>query len=265
MKLFYRKLGEGQPFIILHGLYGSSDNWVSIARELSANFEIWLIDLRNHGRSPHSKYHNYELMVNDLYEFINEHQLNKSILLGHSMGGKLAMYFADSYPELLSHLIIIDIAPKSYVFSIDIQSDTLNHKQIMEGMLAVDFSGLNKREDLELELSKFIKSEQIRQFLMKNIKREQDMSFGWTLNIEALYQNLKNILDGFIPLNSKAIEDFPVLFVKGSESEYIKTEDMDEIKSYFPNSKFEVIPNAGHWLHVQEPEKLIEKLKEFLT
>ncbi len=265
MKLFFRKLGKGQPFIILHGLYGSSDNWVSIARELSANFEVWLIDLRNHGHSPHSKDHNYGLMAEDLYAFIAEHQLIKPILLGHSMGGKTAMYFADKYPELLSHLIIIDIAPKSYLFSIDIQSDTLNHKQIMEGMLAIDFSRLKKREDLNKELAKFIPNEQIRQFLMKNIKRNHDMSFGWILNIEDLYENINNILDGFKPTGNKSIQDFPVLFVKGAESEYITSDDLDEIKSFFPNAKLEIIPHAGHWLHVQQPELLIKKLKEFLV
>jgi len=264
MQLFYRKLGKGMPFIILHGLYGSSDNWISVARELSVNLEVWLIDLRNHGRSPHHKDHTYEIMVDDLYEFVNEHKLKKFVLLGHSMGGKLAMHFADSHPELLSHLIIIDIAPKSYLFSIDIQSDTLNHKQIMEGMLAMDFSGITNREEIDLHLTKLVPNDKIRHFLMKNIKRKQDMSFDWSLNIEALYLNLNNILCELKVNSKKSLEKLPVLFVKGSDSEYINKLDLEDINTIFPMAKLEIIKDAGHWLHIEKPDLLIKTIKEFI-
>ena len=265
MELFYRKFGSGKPFIILHGLYGSSDNWVSIAKALPPDFEIWLIDLRNHGQSSHSNEHNYKAISIDLFEFSIQHQLKKFILLGHSMGGKAAMHFADSYPELLSHMIVIDIAPKSYLFSLALQSDTLNHKKIMEGMMALDFAGLKKREEIEIALSAQIKDEKIRHFLMKNIKLNQDMTFGWILNIESLYKNIDQILSGFKPTKKPSSENYSVLFVKGSESDYINDEDIQEIKSIYPNAVIKKIPNAAHWLHIEQPKLLVHSLIDFLS
>ena len=195
---------------------------------------------------------------------VDGNQLLDFALIGHSMGGKVAMHFADKYPEFLSHLIIIDIAPKSYLFSIDIQSDTLNHKQIMQGMLALDFNGIKKREEIEILLSHQIKNDRIRQFLMKNIKRNQDMSFGWILNIEALFKNIENILAGFTPTRTILLKEFKVLFVKGSESEYITNQDMQDIKSIYKDASFEIIQNAGHWVHVEQPDILINSITEFM-
>jgi len=258
MKLFYRKLGAGKPIIILHGLYGSSDNWMSIARTLSVDYEIWLLDIRNHGHSPHSNEHTYYSITIDLIEFVKEHQLNNFTLLGHSMGGKAAMYFADSYPELISNLIVIDIAPKSYLFSLELNSNTLNHKQIMQGMLALDFNGIKKREELERSLALKLNNEKIRHFLMKNVKRNSDMSFCWTLNIKALYLNIENILAEFKPLNPVKSNKFPVLFVKGSESDYINNLDTKDINSIYANLNIVEIQHAGHWLHVDQPARLCD-------
>jgi pimeloyl-ACP methyl ester carboxylesterase len=264
MELFYRKFGEGPPFVILHGLYGSSDNWVSIARVLSEFYCVWLIDARNHGRSPHSHIHNYQAMANDLFEFFKLHNIEKSILLGHSMGGKTAMYFADAYNNYLSHLIIIDIAPKSYIFSLEIKSDSLNHKQIMEGMLAINFKGIASRGELESIFSKHIENEKIRKFLMKNVKRDEDMSFCWNLNIQTLYNNIEAILAEFKPLYADSFQKLPVLIVKASESDYILHSDIAKIDSIFPNSKLETIPDAGHWLHIEKPELLINSILKFV-
>ncbi len=266
MKLFYRKFGEGTPLIILHGLYGSSDNWVTIGRALSEKYEVWLVDQRNHGKSPHSEEHTYQAMQNDLLEFMDEHNIEQAILIGHSMGGKTAMKFAMEQADRLISLIIVDIAPKSYAFSINIKSDTLNHKNIMESMLSLDFSGIENRNQLENLMAKKIRIGRIRQFILKNVKRKDDKTFGWVLNIDALYSNLDNILDGF---SSDAnigyeITGFPVLFIKGEQSDYINADDKDKIFSIFPYAELTSIENAGHWLHAEEPEQLLKVIDEFL-
>jgi esterase len=267
MKLFYRKFGEGQAFIILHGLFGASDNWVTIGRELSAQFEIWLPDLRNHGRSPHSTEHDYNSMANDLLEFIVDHNIQKPIILGHSMGGKLAMNFAVQHPDRICQLIVIDIAPKSYL-SFQNQSNTLNQRSILEIMMNFDFSGIKQRDQLDVNLSKSIKNDQIRQFLLKNVKRDAENSFNWIINVSTLYKNFNNILEGFV-LSSGSLDElisgFPVLFIKGANSEYITNDDEEIIKRIFPYSEIISIPGAGHWVHVDQPDLLIKSIKQFLN
>jgi esterase len=267
MKLFYRKFGEGAPIIILHGVYGSSDNWVTIGRALSEQFEVWLVDQRNHGKSPHSQDHSYPAMQQDLKELMDEYHIQKAILIGHSMGGKTVMQFAVENPDRVSHLIVLDIAPKSYLFSLDIGSDMLNHKKIMESMLAVDFTGVKHRSELDDLLAKQIRSERIRQFILKNVKRGEDKSFKWRLNINALYNNINQILDGFSVTGQtmgNKITGFPILFVKGGKSDYIAEEDKERIQDIFPYANFKTIENAGHWLHAEEPDELLKILKGFI-
>lgn len=267
MKLFYRKFGQGAPIIILHGLYGSSDNWVTIGRALSEQYEVWLLDQRNHGQSPHSSEHNYELMQEDLLEFLNEHQIEKTVLIGHSMGGKTAMRFAVNYPERLNYLIIIDIAPKSYLFSLSSPSESINHKIIIEALLDVDFGRVSERSDVDDFLSKKIKNKKIRQFLMKNVKRKDKTSFEWSLNLVALHKNIENILNGFTLSGAKLgdeITGFPVLFVKGANSDYILEDDKDSIEGIFPYAEFATIQNAGHWLHAEQPDDLLRLIKNFI-
>jgi esterase len=268
MKLFYRKTGGGQPFIILHGLFGSSDNWMTFGRELSSRFEVWIPDLRNHGRSPHSMEHNYDLMAEDLLEFMIDFDIKKPIILGHSMGGKLAINFALLHPELTGHLIVLDIAPKSYLFSINLNTETLNHKYIIETMLDFAFNGITKREQLDIVLAKSIKSLQVRQFLLKNVKRNNNNAFEWILNVKALYLNLNKILDEVnLKPESRAlgVNDFPVLFIKGSDSDYILKDDEVLIKSLFPDSAIETITGAGHWIHVDQPAMLVQSICRFLN
>ena len=267
MKLFHRKFGQGPPIIILHGLYGSSDNWVTIARILSGHFEVWLLDLRNHGRSPHSNEHNYKLMSDDLLTFMDEHGIAKAIILGHSMGGKVAMTFAYYCPERISHLIVLDIAPKSYMFSIDLPLLEMNHKGILEIMLNFNFSGIFSREQVEAKLSEKIPNSQIRHFLMKNLKRRIDNTFGWIINVPALHANLSHILDGFTEENNvpgDPIVGFPVLFMRGGNSDYIDIDDIDLIRRIFPYADFVTITGAGHWLHVEQPEQIVNEIYQFL-
>jgi esterase len=267
MKLYHRKLGKGSPLIILHGLYGSSDNWLSIGRKLSEHFEVWMVDLRNHGRSPHSADHNYNVMAADLLELMYDNHLTKAIIMGHSMGGKVAMNFALKNAKMISHLIILDIAPKSYSSYINIDFESLNHKKIIEELLKFDFRGLETREQLDLAFSESIKDAPLRQFLLKNITRGYDDDFTWKINLMALYSNINEIIDG-VNLKPENLEDdvadFPVLFVKGANSEYITLDDEEIIKLIFPYSEFVSISSAGHLLHIEQPEQLIKAIYNFL-
>lgn len=267
MELFYRKKGEGHPLIIVHGLYGASDNWMTIAAKLEGHFEVYMIDQRNHGRSPHSPKHNYSLMVEDLLEFMDTHHLQKAILLGHSMGGKTVMHFAAKYPERVSRLIVVDIAPKDYRPAEPDNSRAIEHRQIIDAMQAVDFSVVESRQDIDAQLSKYIPVERIRQFLLKNVHRSKDNRYSWSLNLDALDRDLDEIMQG---LNVEAIQadggitGFPALFVRGEMSNYVLDEDLDLIESLFPYAELITIPKAGHWLHAEKPDEFVEAIMDFI-
>ena len=266
MNLAYKKLGQGRPLIILHGLYGSLDNWYSIGKALSTNFEVYLVDQRNHGHSPHSESHTYKNLQEDLFEFFNSHNISKAILVGHSMGGKTAMLFAILHPELIEKLIIVDIAPKAYTSLQNYQSHAIVHLNIMQAFLSTEISQMQSREQIDNEFSKYIKEKNIRQFLLKNVSRSND-GFKWKLNVQALSNALPNILEG---LDIKEIQkskykpDFPVLFIKGEKSDYIIDDDLFLIKQIFPKSEMVTIFDAGHWVHSEQPELFLKTLKYFL-
>ena len=261
MELFFRKYGKGPPLIIIHGLYGSSDNWVSISRKLAENFKVYLIDQRNHGKSPHSTEHNYQLLKEDLREFMDSQSIEKAIIIGHSMGGKTAMFFAVDYPERVSHLIIADISPRSYETTNSNQ--LLAHSTIIRAMYNIDFYGITKRQEIDKILAKSIPENRIRQFLLKNIKRSKDNKYSWSLNIKTIKNELANIMKG-LDENQPEIIEFPVLFIKGEKSDYILNEDKKAIQKIFPYSDIETIPNTGHWLHAEQPGLFLEKIKNFI-
>ena len=268
MELFFRKYGEGPPIVIVHGLYGSSDNWVTIGRHLAENFEVFLIDQRNHGRSPHSKSHNYLLMVSDLHEFLEKQEIEKAVLVGHSMGGKTVMHFAHQYPEKVSGLIVLDIAPKSYVQIAKENKSEISHYSILKAMKSIDFSEISKRKEVDKVLGKSIKSMKIRQFLLKNIHRDKDNSLSWSMNIEALYNSLDEILNGMdkdLYHTGDAVTGFPVLFIRGGNSKYILNDDLERIETIFSYAELKTIENAGHWLHAEQPQKLVSLIVEFLN
>ncbi len=266
MKLFYRKLGNGgKPIIILHGLYGSSDNWLSIGKSLSEYLEVYLVDLRNHGRSPHHDSHNYELIRDDLSALMDDLGLEKALLAGHSMGGKAVMCFAQHNPDRLERLIIVDIAPKSYK---DLyRKESLSHYDILKSMQDVDFSSVSSRRDVENKLADSISSSRIRSFLMKNLGRDEGGRYYWTLNLDVIIRELDNIMDGvnrncFDP--AFPVTGIPVLFIRGEKSPYILDEDMDFIEKIFPSAKLVTIENAGHWLHAEQPGAFTEAVREFV-
>ncbi len=264
MKLFYREYGKGIPLIILHGLYGSSDNWISIARSLEDKFRVILPDQRNHGLSPHHPEHNYDILRDDLDELVTELKIEKFILAGHSMGGKSAMWYAKKWPGKLIGLIILDISP----FRSPEEKSPANamHRKILRFMNSIDLSKIESRKEVDNLFSKSVPSQTIRNFLLKNLTRDNKKEFRWKLNPENLENNLENIIDGFTkPVNNlDAITGFPVLFLKAEESQYLIPEDFPDIEKLFPAAEIIEIPNTTHWLHSERPELISGYIKELI-
>jgi pimeloyl-ACP methyl ester carboxylesterase len=254
MKLFYRKYGSGPPLIILHGLYGSSDNWISIAKSISDRFTVFLPDQRNHGLSPHSDIHDYDSMKEDLYELVMDLGLNRFFLAGHSMGGKTAVSFALDWAEKLYGMVIADISP--FAEKIRFQEEFNHNFQILNSLLNLKLSGVTSRSDIESQLITMTGSEKVRGLMMKNLRREPDNSFSLKINASSLLRNLDRIHDPVITgtTDKKEITGFPVLFLKGENSDYIPESDFASISQVFPAAEFIVIPGAGHWIHSDNPE-----------
>jgi pimeloyl-ACP methyl ester carboxylesterase len=261
MKLFYRKLGQGEKkLIVMHGLYGASDNWYTIAKQLSRYFEVYIVDLRNHGRSPQVDTHTYHEMSKDILELMKDNCLSKTTLLGHSMGGKVAMHFAFENPKLVESMIIVDIAPKNYSKNRSIAK----HKEIIDGMLKIDLSLLKKREDLKHQLSAYLSNDFTYHFITKNLRQDKNKAFSWKLNLPVLAKEIKNIADGFSEndINNLKIKS-PVLFIKGENSNYIQKQDYKTIAKLFPNSKIQEIKDVEHWIHAQKPQELVNMIIDF--
>ena len=261
MKLFCRKYGSGPPLIILHGLYGSSDNWATIAKKIGDQFTVYLPDLRNHGFSPHNDKHDYASLRDDIYELTEELNLEKIFLAGHSMGGKVAASFALKWPERLHGLLIADISP--FADAEKFRSEAVNHMEILNSMLAIDLAQTTSRENVEAHLSEMIKMVKVRGVIMKNLKRNDNNSFSWKLNAPALLLNLENIMSPVAIASDRVapITGFPVLVLKGERSGYIGKEDISDILKFFPAAEIIVIPNAGHWLHVDNPAAVEEGIR----
>jgi pimeloyl-ACP methyl ester carboxylesterase len=264
MKLFYRKYGSGPPLVILHGLYGSSDNWVSIAKSISDRFTVYLPDQRNHGYSPHSPVHDYNSMTEDLLELVKDLKLEKFFLAGHSMGGKTAVNFALIQPERLYGLLVADISPM--VQEGNNTGAYNHHSEILDSILSLDLSGIRSRGEVESFLKARITSEATRGFIMKNLKRESDNLFSWKLNASALRKNLHRIMEGIGcgDMNFGEISGFPVYFLKGEYSEYLPENDFIHIRKIFPAAEFITITKSGHWVHSDNPEEVKKCLLKFL-
>lgn len=254
MELAFHKVGEGKPLIILHGLYGSSDNWSTIGRKLSEYYEVYLIDQRNHGNSPHHPVHNYEAMRDDLYEFFIRHHVGPATLIGHSMGGKTVMSFALKYQELVNQIIVVDISPVDYNNPIHARQYAI-HNKILSTLQLLDPDTIRNRNEADQILRNTIPQEKVRQFLLKNLKRNKNGKYQWKLNVEALSQNMDHIAGGIVApdqLPSVSVH-VPALFIKSEFSNYIREEDEDLISRIFPLSRVICIPGTGHWLHAENP------------
>jgi esterase len=264
MKLFYRKYGEGPPLIILHGLYGSSDNWATIAKKLGDRFTVYLPDQRNHGQSPHSEIHDYDSMRDDLYELAADLNLKKFFLAGHSMGGKTAISFALKWPEMIEGLFIADISP--FINEKTCHSAYNQHREILEAILSIDLSRLSSREEAETILMEKIPSAKIRGFILKNLQRVSNNNFSWKLNATSLFNNLDKIMQGIDRKTAylEQITGFRIIFLKGADSDYLPESDFKDIQKVFPAAEFEVAANAGHWIHSDRPEEVVRNIKKLL-
>jgi len=256
MQLFFRKFGQGKPLIILHGLFGISDNWVSFGKKIAElGYEVYIPDQRNHGQSPHSPVFNYLALVDDLFEFIDEHQLEEAVILGHSMGGKVAMRFALENPQFLSKLIVVDISLRAY-------QARPHHKNVIRAMKQVDFSEVTSRKQVEEILKENIKDPKIRLFVMKNWHRMDGNNFEWRLNLDAICDHLDHRFDG-IDISEPFIK--PSLFIRGGASDYVTDQDIAPINKAFPDNRLHTIEGANHWVHAEAPELFYQYVKEFLN
>jgi esterase len=262
MKLFFRTIGKGTPLIILHGLYGSSDNWVSIAKTLAPRFTVYLPDLRNHGQSPHSEIHDYESMSRDLFGLVSDLNLRKFYLAGHSMGGKTAVAFASRWPDKLNGLLVADISP--FVTTASESIGYNQHLSILSAMLSLNTSDIVRRDDADRMLTESISSASIRGLILKNLRRDENGKYSWKLNVRALWNNLDHIMEAVKPAEGpgQTITGFPVIFLKGSLSNYISPSDLTGIRRIFPAADFRVINGAGHWLHSDRPEEVIQAIRD---
>jgi len=250
MKLHYRELGEGQPFIILHGLFGFSDNWQTHAKKLAEYYRVILVDLRNHGHSDWSEDFSYEIMADDVKELCDDLHLTDIIMLGHSMGGKTAMFFAQKYESLLEKLIVVDMGIKSY---------PMHHDHILAGLKSLDLEALKSRSEAEKILAKNIDSDGVRQFLLKNIYWKEKGKMAWRMNIPVLEREMPTIL-GSLPEGESFV---PTLFIRGALSQYVLDEDIPTIENAFPDSEIVTIDNAGHWVHAENPDAFLEAVLGF--
>jgi esterase len=265
MKLFYRKYGNGPPLIILHGLFGSSDNWVTIAKSLGDTYTVYLPDQRNHGHSPHSTIHDYDSMSNDLFELAGDLNLNKFFLAGHSMGGKTAISFALKWPERINGLLIADISP--FVNESFSNSVYNQHLTILKAMLSTDLSDITTRHQAESVFLEKIPDKKVLGIILKNLQRNSDNSFVWKINAASLLDNLEKIMEG---IDRKAginqqITGFPVIFLKGEDSEYLPSADFRDIQKVFPAAEFIIVPGAGHWIHSDKPDEVEKNIRRLLT
>lgn len=245
-------LGSGEPLIILHGFLGMGDNWKTLALKFADQYEVHLVDQRNHGRSFHDDDFSYEHMVDDLLHYIESKNLQLVNILGHSMGGKTAMLFAVEYPDLVNKLIVADIAPRFY---------PLHHQHILEALNAVDFEKVTSRKEIEEIFKKHLPELGVRQFLLKNVFRDSEGKLAYRFNLEALEEQIDEV---GVALPSRAVFEGPVLFLKGENSGYISLEDEGLIHAHFPKSEIISISNSGHWLHAENPTDFHNNVVRFL-
>jgi esterase len=253
MKLYFKKTGEGKPLFILHGLFGSGDNWSSLSKSFAENcFCCYAIDQRNHGRSPHSDEFTYEAMADDLFELIQHEHLGKVDIIGHSMGGKTAMFFAAKYPDNIEKLIIADMSPRYYA---------PHHQSILYALKSIDPESLQSRKEAEEKLRIALKDESTIQFLLKNLYWKEDNHLDWRFGLREIENNINNIGAEFKPSISINV---PTLFIRGERSGYINESDEAEIKKIFLKSEIKTITGAGHWVHAEKPAEFLEGSKDFL-
>lgn len=257
MKLFFRKFGSGDPLIILHGLFGTADNWNTLAKKYGEHFTTYAVDLRNHGQSPHSEEWNYPIMAQDVIDLMNDEGIKSTHLMGHSMGGKVAMIIAGMVPEKINKLIVSDIAPKFY---------KPHHTEILEALNGLDLANTKTRKEAEAYMASRIEDFGTRQFLLKSlywkdVPASSGMTLAWRFNLPVITNQIEKVGQ---ELMSDIKFEGPTLFIRGSKSRYILDEDIDNIHEHFPNSRLTTINDAGHWVHAEKPVEYLRDTLEFL-
>jgi pimeloyl-ACP methyl ester carboxylesterase len=252
MQLYYREFGQGEPVVILHGLLGFSDNWQTLAKALAQTHRVITPDLRNHGRSPHATTHTYPEMAQDLTALLDHLSLDAATLVGHSMGGKVAMQLALNQPERVARLVVVDIAPGAAPG---------HHEIVFQALLSLDIRHLHTREEADKHLAQYLLEPAVRQFLLKNLTRNPDGAFTWKMNLPVLWRHYRDIL---APVDGRPFNG-PALFVRGSLSNYISEEDFPLIRELFPQARIETVADAGHWVHADKPQELLALLQDFLA
>ena len=253
MILHSQIIGTGTPFLILHGFLGMSDNWKSLGKRFAAQgYQMHLIDQRNHGRSFHDPVFSYQAMTADLLLYCEHHNLDQVVLLGHSMGGKTAMEFAVAHPERVTKLIIADIAPRHY---------DEHHQDVLKGLGLLDLSIINSRAKADQVLANYIKEPGLRLFLLKNLYWIEKKQLALRVNLPVVTKEISQVGKA---LAITAVFDKETLFVRGDNSSYITSLDETSIQKQFPKSQIKTVSNAGHWLHVENPEQFHQIVVDFL-
>ena len=254
MHLNFKKIGEtGKPLIILHGVFGFLDNWLTIGKAISEHgFQVYLVDQRHHGRSPQEGPLDFPTFATDLKEFLEQQKLSIPILLGHSMGGKTVMEYAVTFPDTFERLIVVDIGPKAY---------PIHHAKILKGLNAIKIDEIETRHQADDILSEYEPILAVRQFLLKNLYRKDEGGFGWRFNLPLLTTDMANV--GAAIVTDKPIET-ATLFMRGDKSDYIKDEDWTGILEIFPNAVLDTIENSGHWIQAEQPKAFVQSLLHFL-
>ena len=253
MELNYKSFGEGQPLLILHGLFGSLDNWQTLGKQFADHFRVYLVDLRNHGKSPHWSSMDYPTMAEDIARFIHHHELKAPHVLGHSMGGKVAMQFAKQYPHLIDRLVVVDITPKQY---------SGGHHDIFKALFAIDPLSFESRKDADIALQQYLSSAGVRQFLLKNLKRAKPNGFEWKMNLPVIFDNYNALL---APIDIAPPYTGKTLFVRGMNSGYIQPNDYPMLHEQFSTAEVAEIEGAGHWVHAEAPRELYQTVLQFLS
>ena len=252
MQLHFKESGQGRAVILLHGLFGSADNWHPIALRLAEKFQVFAVDHRNHGQSPHSAEMNYPLMAGDVEKFMAARGMESASVIGHSMGGKTAMQLALQFPSRVAKLVVADMAPRAYAPA---------HDKIFAALLALDLPSFQTRQQIEDALAPEIPNLVLRRFLLKNLGRNADGKFFWKMNLGGLAQNYLRLGE---PVAVSAPFTKPALFIRGGKSKFIKAEDEPLIRELFPLAQIQTIAGAGHWVHADQPEEFLRRLLDFL-
>ena len=252
MELHFERYGKGDPLILLHGLMGSLENWRSMSARLGQQFQVFALDQRNHGRSPHSLEMSYDLMAEDVHEFLRDQGLGDAFILGHSMGGKTAMQVALRYPPAVRKLIVVDISPRSY---------SPKHEKTIAGMLALELSRYRNRKEMEAALAPAVPDLAARQFLLKNLERKPAGGFSWKIGLEGITRNYSHLREN---ISSRPPFEKATLFIRGELSDYLLESELELIHTLFPKAVLRNVPKAAHLVHTENPDAFEELVVDFL-